>query len=231
MGIVQRINSVLEYKLEIDLDKRVNRNKSLAVIAITLILLNILGFYIGNRWFWVKRENFYENKISNLRQMLKDNPGSKDVEAEMAMTSYLNGDSDSAVKQLREVLRQAPNNSSAQFNLGVILAEKKQFNEAISLLDKYLKKNHGLEARIAYLNLGRCYFDTGKYDLALKNLKIASQRDPGNPVVHFYLGQTYEKLNNRKRALRSYEKALEINSEYSEADRALISLLKRAKVK
>lgn len=231
MGIVQRINSVLEYKLEIDLDKRVSRNKSLAVIGLILILLNILGFYIGNRWFWVKKENYYENKISNLKQMLKNNPGSKDVEAEMAMTSYLNGDSESAVKQLREVLKRDPNNSSAQFNLGVILSEQKQFNEAISFLDKYIKKNHGLETRIAYLYLGRCYLDTGKYDLALKNLKIASERDPGNPVVHYYLGQTYEKLNNRKRAVRSYEKALEINSEYSDADRALMSLLKRAKDK
>lgn len=231
MGIVQRINAVLEYKLEIDLEKRVSRNKSLAVIVLILILLNILGFYIGNRWFWVKTENYYENKVSNLKQMLKDNPGSKDVEAELAMTSYLNGDSETAVKQLREVLQRDPNNSSAQFNLGVILSEKKQFNEAIVFLNKYLRKNRGLEARIAYLYLGRCYLDTGKYDLALKNLKIAAERDPGNPVVLYYLGQTYEKLNNRKGAIRSYEKALEINSEYLEADRALISLLKRAKVK
>lgn len=231
MGIVQRINSVLEYKLEIDLEKKVSRNKSLAVIGLILILLNILGFYIGNRWFWNKRETYYENKISNLKQMLKDNPGSKDIEAEMAMTSYLNGDSENAIKLLREVLTRDPNNSNAQFNLGVILSEQKQFNEAITLLNKYIKKNHGLETRMAYLYLGRCYLDTGKYDLALKNLKLSSERDPGNPVVHYYLGQTYEKMNNRKRAISSYEKALEINSEYLEADRALISLLKRAKVK
>lgn len=231
MGIVQRINSVLEYKVEINLEKRVNRNKSLVMIAVILILLNILGFYIGNRWFWVKTESYYENKMSNLKHMLKDNPGSKDIEAEMAMTSYLNGDSKAAVKQLREILNRAPDNSSAQFDLGVILSEQKQFNEAISLLDKYIKKNHGLETRIAYLYLGRCYLDTGKYDLALKNLKIASEMDPGNPVVHYHLGQTYEKLNNRKKALRSYEKALEINHDYLEADRAIISLLKHVKDK
>ncbi len=249
MGIVERINSVLEYKVEINfkrrkkpekvsreesnferlnLDKRINRNKTLAVIGIFIFLLNVAGFYIGKEWFWIENKSYYENKIGGLKQILKEHPGAKDVQVEIAMTNYLNGDTKKAVNQLRNILLKDSHNNNAKFILGVILSERKETNESIVLLSEYVKENQGLETRIAYLYLGQNYLAVGNYDLALRNLTIASDRDPGNPVVYYFLGQTYEKLKKTKSAIQSYEKALEINSGYIEADRALTSLIKKA---
>lgn len=248
MGIIERINSVLEYKVEIkfnkekgpekvnfdetnlnkiNLDTRINRNYALAIVGIIIVLLNAAGLYIGKQWIWVEKKTFYENKIGSLNQVLKEHPDAKNVQVEIATTDYLNGDTEKAVSQLRDILRKDPRNGNAQFILGVLLCESKATNESIALLSNYVKRNQGLETRIAYLCLGENYLAVGNYDLALKNLTMAADRDPGNPVVYYYLGQTYEKLDKRKQAIQSYEKALELNSGYVEADRALTSLIKK----
>lgn len=227
MDILQRINSVLNYKLELDLNKRINRNKSLTVIFLVFILLNVGAYYLGTRWFGIERKSYYEKEISELNQVLELNPGSKDVQAQIAMSNYLSGEQEKAIKLLRDILAKAPDNNIARLELGVILSEQKQYDEAIKLLAGYVKNNQGLEARIAYLYLGRDYLAKNNYSAALNHLKNAAERDPGNPVVFYYLGQAYEKMNNRKYAIQSYEKALEINNGYIEADKALLSLLKR----
>lgn len=226
MGIVQRVNSALNFKIEIDLNKRINRNQSLAIIGVLTISLIIAGYCMARRWIWVDHKSYYENEVANLNQQLKKYPGSDKVRAELAMTNYFNGDTLKAINILRNILDKDPESNIAQLDLGLILSEQKQYKESIRLLTGYLQKNGGLETRLAYFYLGQNYLATKRYDSALYYLKNAASRDPGNPVIYFNLGQTYEKLKDSKNAILSYEKALEINGGYVEADQALKLMLK-----
>lgn len=225
MGITEHFNSILNYKIEIDVNKRVNRTKALILLGMLIIVLAFVGYYVGDHWFWAKNKSYSENRIDILKEVLKKQPESNNVRAELAMAQYLNGNNNKAVEILRGITTQEPDNEAAVLYLGLILSEQKEYKESIGLLSNYVKKNQGLQTRIAYLYLGQDYLGVGKYDLSLKTLKTASQSDPGNPVVYYNLGQVYEKLKDKKNAISSYEKALTISSNYVEADKALKSLV------
>lgn len=227
MGVIQRINDFLNYKIELDMNKRINRNKSLLFVGLLTVLLAAVGYYIGDRWFWLNNPNYYEYEIKNLQDNLKQNPDSVSIKTQIAMTSYLNGNSDKAISILRDVLKNDPQNDGASLDLGLILSEQKQYNESTPLLLKYIAKKQGLETRLAYLYLGRNYLSVGKYKEAVNYLNEAKKRDEGNPVVYYYLGQSYEKVSDKKSAIKSYEKALELNSNYTEAGKALDNLIKK----
>ncbi len=226
MSIAGRIKAVLNYKIEIDLDKKIARDKALFFLGVFLVLVAIAGYYIGDRWFWVPNKTYYENRIDNLKEVMKNYPGSNNVRAEMAMTDYLKGNTEKSIGSLKDIITQEPNNEVAAFYLGLIQCEQQEYRESIGLLTRYLRSHQGLETRLALLYLGRDYLAVGKYDLAVKNLVEAARRDPGNPVTYYYLGQTYEQLKNRKKAIESYEKALSISNNYVEADTALNALVK-----
>ncbi|HEX3030821.1 MAG TPA: tetratricopeptide repeat protein, partial [Bacillota bacterium] len=85
--------------------------------------------------------------------------------------------------------------------------------------------------RLAFLKLGDAYFGLENYNLALKYYKTAAGRDPGNPVVYYSLGRTYEKLQDKANALYAYQEALKIAGDYQEAAQAIKNLGKLEPVK
>jgi tetratricopeptide (TPR) repeat protein len=61
------------------------------------------------------------------------------------------------------------------------------------------------------------YLNTEKYDEAKNNLMLAIEKEPDNKQLHFSLGVVNEKLGNTEEAVKSYDKAIEIDSEYFDA--------------
>ncbi|PKM80993.1 MAG: hypothetical protein CVU89_11650 [Firmicutes bacterium HGW-Firmicutes-14] len=225
MRTAGRISSILNYRITINLDKRINRNKSLALLLIVFMLLTAAGYYAGKQWIWPENRSYFEYRIDNLKEVLKKHPDSGNIRAELALTEYLNGNSAKSIGVLRDILTKEPGNQSAALYLGLILSEEGDYKESIGLLTNYIKQRQGIETRLAFLYLGRNYLEIQKYDLALKYLKVAAVRDPGNPVIYYYLGQTYEKLDDLKNAKSSYEKALSLSNGFTEAEKALTALV------
>jgi hypothetical protein len=223
MNISQRFNEVLNHKIEVDLDKRINRNKGIVFIIGIIILLSFLGYFIGTRWFWIQNKTYQENRIESLQETLQQNPESSKTQAELALATYLNGGISESIKTLKEVLANEPENRTATLYLGLILSEQKDYKESTKYLSKYISKYQGIETKIAYLYLGQNYLAIGDYNSALKHFNVTAKRDAGNPVV--YLGKTHEGLNDKKSAILNYEKALEIAVDYKEADVALKSII------
>lgn len=226
MGIARSINSLLNHEIKIDLERQIDRKKAFAILGVLVIFLAVTGYVIGDRWFWINNKSFYEYKIDSLKQELRKQPNSDQIRVDLAMADYLNGEVDKSIGILRNILNDEPDNGPAVLYLGLILAEQKEYRDSIGLLKGYIEKNQGFEVRMAYQYLGRDYLAVGKTDLALTHLKYAAVRDPGNPVVFYYLGQTYEKDGDKKNAIANYEKALRISPDYAEAGNALQSLLK-----
>jgi len=187
----------------------------------------MVGYIVGNNWFWNHNKNYYEYKIDNLKDNLRKQPDAANIRTELAMANYLNGDSSKSIGILKDILLKEPQNDLATLYLGLILSEQKEYKESIGLLTNYIQRNQGLETRLAYLYLGQDYLAIGKHELALKYLKYAAVRDPGNPVVFYNIGHAYEKLNDKKNAIISYERALKISQNYVEAEVALKNLLKK----
>lgn len=227
MAEVRRLSDLLNYEIRIDLEKQVSRITASAVLIICAVILVAVGFFIGDRWFWTNYPGYFEYQREVLRESLAENPKRTQVKTELAMADYLDGDEKGAIKALRDILRREPGNQPAVLYLGLILSEQKKYQESTDLLSRYAGQNEGFETRLAYLYLGRNFLATGNYEMAKKHLKTAAERDPGNPLTYYWLGQTYERMNDLENAIASYEKTLEISSGFFEAERALNSLVSK----
>nr|WP_269438170.1 tetratricopeptide repeat protein [Phosphitispora fastidiosa] len=223
------VNSLINHKIHfrINFDQRISRSKAIVLVALLAVIMALSGYYIGEQWFWVKDQNLYEYRIESLKDRLAENSASTSVRVELAMTYYLDGQAEKAEGVLRKVLADEPENDTAVLYLGLILSEQKNYRESIAFLTRYLEKNQGLETRIALLYLGRNYLETGAIGPAVTTLSKAAEIDSANPVVYYYMGQAYEKLNDRQNAINAYERALAINNEYKEAELALKKVVGR----
>jgi Flp pilus assembly protein TadD len=62
---------------------------------------------------------------------------------------------------------------------------------------------------------------TGKYEAAIEDFNAALNVDANNSEAWTGLGVSYEKLNNRAKAVESYQRAVTVNPNASEARAAL----------
>ena len=53
--------------------------------------------------------------------------------------------------------------------------------------------------------------------MAIKYLDKAKELDDSNKLIYYNIGTIYDKLGNRKSALENFNKAIEIDSNYTEA--------------
>lgn len=220
MGITQRVGSLLNYEIKIDLNKRINKKLAYIIICAVLALVLGMGYLAGNIWFWNPNRNYFEYQMEQISQK----PGDSQTRVELAMAAYLNGDIPKAEGILRDILVKEPNNNLASLYLGLILSDQKKYNEAIPLLITSTKQVQGFEARLVYLYLGKDYLAVDEPKLAVQYLGQAEALDPGNPVVYYTMGQAYEKMNNTQKAVEYYEKALKLSPNYVEPEAALKNL-------
>jgi tetratricopeptide (TPR) repeat protein len=59
---------------------------------------------------------------------------------------------------------------------------------------------------------------SGKIELAKKQLTDAIEKDPGNHLYYYELGYIYDNANDYENSVKYYEKCLEINADYFEAN-------------
>jgi len=221
MGITRRIGSLLNHEIKIDLNQRINKKLAYVIICAVMVLVIGIGYFAGSLWFWNPNTNYFEYQMEQIGK----NPGNSGVRTELAMAAYLNGDIPKAEIILRDILAKEPKNTTASLYLGLILSDQEKFNEAITLLNSSAEEVQGFEARMVHLYLGKDYLAVGQPELAVQYLGYAEVLDPGNPVVFYTLGQAYEKMNNTKKAVAYFEKALKISPNYVEAEAALKNLI------
>jgi tetratricopeptide (TPR) repeat protein len=61
------------------------------------------------------------------------------------------------------------------------------------------------------------YLLNGKFQEAENNLKLALENEPDNKQLHFSLGVVYDNLGDSEKAIKAYEDAIAIDSDYFDA--------------
>jgi len=95
-----------------------------------------------------------EEALETYRRALEIDPGAIDVRRDLALTHYLLGNYDDAVKQIEEVLKQDPQNADAYYYLGQFCAyrsdEGRDVPRGIEMLEKFIEmRGEGLEVEKA----------------------------------------------------------------------------------
>ena len=108
---------------------------------------------------------------------------------------------------------------------GIAVFKEGKFEKAIPMLEEATREYP--ESYEAFVYLGATYAQLARYNAAIGALKKASEIKPGSPRVHYNLGQAYEAAGVPKEAWSEYKKSLELDSNYSLARNAMISLSQR----
>ncbi len=113
-----------------------------------------------------------------------------------------------ALTILKYLVEQEPNFIEAHLLLATVLIDAKKFLEAESACHAALsQKQFCLQA---YLMLGIIAYQTGRDDEGLRRLREAIYIDSNCWPAYFYFAETVNVLGDKKRAIKSYQSALEI---------------------
>ncbi|MDF3013341.1 MAG: hypothetical protein K0Q78_1545 [Cellvibrio sp.] len=111
-------------------------------------------------------------------------------------------------RDLRQILKQEPDNTAALNSLGYILADRTQrFDEARALLDKALQLNPHDAAIMD--SIGWLYYRTGKYPEALEFLRKAFATGP-NSEIGAHLGEILWMLGNKEEARQVWQEGIKL---------------------
>lgn len=126
---------------------------------------------------------------------------------------------DQALARADAYLANKPNDAQMRFLKGLILTERKQIDQAISVFKKLTEDYPELPE--PYNNLAVLYAGRGEYEQAEKALEMAIRTHPSYATAHENLGDVYAKL-----ASQSYDKALQLDGKNSTAKMKL-SLIRK----
>lgn len=119
---------------------------------------------------------------------------------------------DETAKVLGERVRTGEAVSEDYFNLGVVLARKRLFTQALKNYSKAVKLWDGEESELAqvYNAMGYCYLNMDKIAEATEQYQEAVRLQPGYVTGWNNLGDILERQGKYRDALKAYEEVLEM---------------------
>jgi tetratricopeptide (TPR) repeat protein len=150
-----------------------------------------------------------------------------------------------AADQYRQSLKQDPNHLPSLYRLGVVLAQLKNYPDAIATWKRYLQATH--DSAAGYSNLGFCYELANRPDEAEAAYRRGIAKDPRHVAcrvnyglmlvrrgregegrtqlravlkpaeVHYNVASAYESLGRTEQAKLEYRRALELDPTFTDA--------------
>lgn len=180
------------------------------IFVIFLILIIFSAVWVSV-WFWFFKggQSFSRKVRKALDNSLKEGDYKKAKNLLLRMpdldtnpenkcklgTAYLKlNEYDEAVACFEQVLKVAPKNFDALFNLAQIFQSQKKYDEALEMYTKAVSEQ---EKDInCPLNMGLIYYEQGNYDKALEILEKAKGLSPDNVQILFSIAKCKSELCN-----------------------------------
>jgi len=136
-------------------------------------------------------------------------------ETQSAFEYFQTGNFQAAEELLRRILVVHPKNPGIYNNLGLILYDKGQVDEAIEHFQRAIILEPDLAD--ARYNLGIALKERGRFDEAIASYQKALELNPKNADAYVNLGIVLKEKGQSDEAIASYQKALELNIGNSDA--------------
>jgi len=152
---------------------------------------------------WAKMEEYMANKALELDPTLGEayNPLA-------AAKLYYHRDWPAAERDFRRGLELSPNFAEMHAHYSICLLLFSRNQEAFAEMQRALNPDP-LSPRFGFW-LGWLHFFTRQYDAALKQFRKTLELDSNLPMLHEYLGYTYEKKQMHKEAIAEWSKGLRL---------------------
>ncbi|HXY53123.1 MAG TPA: S-layer homology domain-containing protein [Nitrospirota bacterium] len=146
---------------------------------------------------------------------------------------YLDNDQiDEAMKSFDRAIALAPKSPLGYIGKGLAFGKKGDFKAAFENMDKakgYEEK--GIESRIGMIRLYSMQRSKDWIKDAEKEFKAASEKDPNNAALYYYMGEAYKVSFDFDKAADMFHKVLDLNKEFTgeaNAEWAVIQKIQRA---
>ena len=129
--------------------------------------------------------------------------------------------------ELAQAVALAPNSLSAISQLGIVTFECGSINTSVHHLEAGVAMDSSVLTPPLYTYLARAYLAQGNFAEAIKRAQQGALLPPASAEAYYYLGIIYSsrgESDDSAAAKRAFEKALEIDPEYREAQDALGTL-------
>jgi tetratricopeptide (TPR) repeat protein len=129
--------------------------------------------------------------------------------------SYLDKSSELNLEFYKKAIETNPKDESSYYQLGEILLERDEYDEAITNFKKALELNP--ENVNTYNELGRCYYRQKNFQDALTAYEKAIEIDANYYIAIYNIGLVENSLGNEEKALKYFGRAIEITPNYENA--------------
>jgi len=169
-------------------------------------------------WYYLGRTYYTKARLGEARKafqtLLSLDPQDPRAENNLGLIYETDGQPAAAMEAYRKAIAWQEQNlhpsEQPYVNLGNLLMEQGQSNEALAPLEKAaaLAPNNAF----CHMILGIAYRQNGKLDKAQHELETATQLEPDNPTAHYQLGRLYKEQHALDRAQAEFEKTAELKT-------------------
>jgi tetratricopeptide (TPR) repeat protein len=159
----------------------------------------------------------FSEALPSLQEAIRINPKHRSAYYQLGFALIEMGRDEEAIEPLETSLQlgaksQATKKRLAQAhtNISVMLGRRKQFKESMHHIQEAIRAlpDYGP----AYLSMGICFTDLGRYKEALEQFKNALQLDKNLAVdANYNFGIVYSKLGSPEKAIKHYQEAIKVN--------------------
>ena len=180
------------------------------------VTLKKKGYQTANtEWkFETKQDRMQKVKIDTIKMYSKTKVEeiklAKKLKAkiEEAKEKIQKKDFEGAIKTLKEILQEKPDEINTLYLLGICYINKNMLEEAIEPLTNVTEKNPSFPG--GHLQLGVCYQRKKEPDKALESYKEVLELDPKNLIATYNAGLIFYEKNKFEEAADYFEKSLKL---------------------
>jgi len=175
----------------------------------------------------LKSLGYFSETISTKKKMYTEKDDLKTrlhihVRMFKALGAYQEGNTDLAIKELKDIVKVNPNYTSVYSHLAKIYKEIGEVRLSVLILREGLKYNPGNAFLMS--NLGIFLVENGEHNMAIDLLEQTILLLKHDPEVFNYLGVAYYRIGDFDNAILNYRKSLELDNNYASVYNNLGSL-------
>ena len=169
------------------------------------------------------RQGKADEAIKQFKKAIKIQPQFADAYMEIANAFNFKGDITNSIINYEKTIQLDPNATVAYHHLAVIYQNSGQLSEAI----KYYEHAIAIQDDFvdSYCGLATALIEQYKYDRTIRLLETNIQRLPETAYLNYCLAVAYQEQGDVDKAKLYYDKTLDIDSRYIDAQTGLASIL------